>query len=587
MIRLYQDAQDKQSGKFSVTFHSKFNFYAILNLIKRHAAKKVRNAYKVSVENIYDLLEDLASLSKETVHVDFGIFKYFFANKKWQKRIIKLRNALDGIDSGVELIDGNALLPFQHVAVEFVKLVKNCIIADKVGLGKTVEGFGAMQALYDDGEIEKAFIVVPSSLKRKWQKDIKKLLGVHATILEGTKGNRPKIYKEWMDGDNLFIIVSYDTLRRDWSYIKNFIPKLFGIVLDEVQRIKNKESQRSQAMREISLHEYCNSKIGLSATYIETGLQDMFGAMYVIDDRVFGENYMSFCDRYLEISYMGKIEGASKAGVKMARQKMQLCSIRRRKPQVSDQLKAHLPKVNENTLWLELSKVEKTLYNEILGGVTDKIHNMEKKGQVGNAIAITQMQLLQQAVLSTEMFDYHIKKSTKIEALVDMLPEIIEENKVLIFCHFTKFIDCLQDALNEVGIKSYAMHGKRKEGLDKNRQDTVDAFSESKDTRVLIASDILAEGIDCPAASYVINTDLLWNPAKMTQRAGRIDRLNQTAENLYVINLLTQGSIEEMMLDVVYQRYELALAVQDDGVEETRIKKLKFSDIKKMLRRMV
>lgn len=588
MIKIYQDKRDKETGQFSISFYSKFNLYQILNLIKRQPVKKFKSCWKCDVSNIKELLEDLSTLKKETVHVDIGIFNYFFAKKKYQKKILKLRNSLDGINSGVELVPPNQLLPFQHIGVEFIREVKFGLIADKVGLGKTVQGFSAAQALWEDGEIQKCFIVVPSSLKKKWQRDIKNLLGVDAFILEGLKEERPKMYEKWMNGDDLFMIISYDTFRIDYNiYMHNFLPKLFGIIFDEVQRLKNKSTQRSEAMKSIASHPYCNARIGLSATYIETGLHDMFGAMYVIDDQVFGDNYMSFADKYLEISYMGKITGASKEGVKLARNRMKLCSVRRRKPQVKDQLQAFLPKVNENTLWLSLSKEEKQLYNEILEGVTDKIEDLEKKGQVSGAIAITQMQLLQQAVLSTEMFGYRVKKSSKIEALIEMLPEIIEENKVIIFCHFTKFIDFLEKALKKAGINCYAMHGSRKEGYDKNRQRVVDEFSESKDTHVLITSDILAEGIDCPAASYVINCDLLWNPAKMIQRAGRIDRLNQKAENLYVINLLAEGSIEELMLEVIYGRYDLALDVMDDGVEEDRIKKLRFSDIKKMLRRMI
>lgn len=588
MIKIYQDKRDKDNQSFSVSFHSKYSFYQILNLIKKHPAKKVRGVWKIGVENLQDLLEDLSTLKKETVHVNLNIFQYFLAKRKYYNKLLKLRERLDGIHSGIELVEPYELLPFQHIGVEFIREVKFGIIADKVGLGKTIQGFSSCQALWEDGEIQKAFIVVPSSLKKKWQRDIKNLLGKDSLILEGPKDKRPKMYKEWMDSDQLFLIVSYDLLKRDWkTYIQNFIPKLYGIVFDEVQRLKNKSNQRSTALKEMASHPYCSARIGLSATYIETGLQDMFGAMYVVDEKVFGENFMSFCDKYLDISYMGKVVGATKEGVNLAREKMKYCSVRRRKPQVVDQLKAKLPKVNENTLWLDLSKTEKQLYNEILEGVTDKIYNLEKKGQVSNAIAITQIQFLQQAVLSTEMFGYHKVSSTKIEALKEMLPEIIEENKVLIFCHFRKFIDFLERDLKKVGIKCFAMHGQRKEGQDKNRQATVDKFSESSDTHVLIASDLLSEGIDCPAASYVINCDLLWNPAKMVQRAGRIDRLNQKANNLYIINLLAEGSIEEGMLEVVYDRYNLSLSVLDDGIEENRIKKLKFSDLKKMLGRMI
>lgn len=589
MIRVFQEKGDAENGKLTVTFHSKYNFYQILHAVKKFPAKRIKRNWKLNVEDIYDLLEELSKIKKETTHVDFGIFSYFFAFNKYRKSLIDLRSQLEGIDCGVELIPPNKLLPFQHVGVEFIKTVKNGLIADKVGLGKTVQGFSAAKALYETAEIEKAFVVVTSSLKKKWERDIRLLGGMESVILEAPRDQRQKIYEDWMNGDKIFLILSYDTLRIDWErYIQNFLPKPFCVIFDEVQKMKNKRTLRSEACKALASHMYCTSRIGLSATYIETGLQDMFGSMYVINENIFGQNYMSFAEKYLDIDFMGKVVGGTPEGIKLARKKMKMCSVRRRKPQVKDQLNAFLPKVNESTLWLELTKHQKVLYNQVLKGVIEKIQDMEKAQQVSMTTALTVIGLLQQVCLSTELFDYEHKSSVKIDTLLDMLPEIIEENKVLIFCRYVKFIDIMEREFLKNGIKCMAMHGSRKEGKMKNRQDTIDEFSDSEDCNVLIASDILAEGVDVPAASYVINTDILWNPAKMTQRAGRIDRLNQKADNLYIINLLAgNGSIDEEMFQVVYERYNLALEVMDDGVEETRIKKVTFSDIKKMLRRVI
>jgi SNF2 family DNA or RNA helicase len=90
--------------------------------------------------------------------------------------------------------------------------------------------------------------------------------------------------------------------------------------------------------------------------------------------------------------------------------------------------------------------------------------------------------------------------------------------------------------------------------------------------------------VDMPFATYVINVDTLWNPAKMTQRCGRIDRLNQEAENIYVINLWMKQSIEEKMSEKLYEREELANQVIDGGVTEQRVRRLRFNDLKNMIR---
>jgi len=587
MIKIYQDDNDKRRKQVSVTFFSKKHFYDILSRIKKYPCKRENKIWKITLNSIVELLEDLNEIKQENVQMAFEIFKQYFAQRKYLKEILQLRNSLEGIDSGVKLENGNQLLPFQHVGVEFIKKVYYGVIADKVGLGKTVQGLASSYSLWDDGETEKVFIVVPSTIKKKWQNDAKKFFNIIPNILEGTPDVRRNMYKDFMDSEDPFLILSYDILRIDYdAYIKNFTPKLFTVVFDEIQKLKNSNSQRSKACRAFANSKFCISRIGLSATYVETGLSDLFGAMLVINENVFGNSFIGFANKYLKMDYWGKVIGAKAEGISDARNKMKYCSVRRRKPEVADQLQAYLPKLNEDTLWIEMSKPEKQLYNQVLDRVEDNLFNSDKARQVTAATAMTESGLLLQACLSTEMFDYKEIASSKLNTLLEILPEIIEENKVVIFCHYVRFVDIMEREFKKAGIKCMAMHGQRAEGKVKYRQDMIDKFSNS-DCQVLITSDILAEGVDIPAASYVINTDILWNPAKMTQRAGRIDRLNQKSENIYVINLLTSGTIEEGMHDVVYNRYNLALNVMDDGVEENRIKRLTFRDIKNMLRRVV
>jgi len=201
------------------------------------------------------------------------------------------------------------------------------------------------------------------------------------------------------------------------------------------------------------------------------------------------------------------------------------------------------------------------------------------------ATALTELIYLRQVSISTELIESTISSSVKMDALKDLLPELVEENKVVIFCFFTGFIDQMERELKKIGIKSIAMHGSRKEGLSKNRQDYIDKFQNSKDINVLLTSDICKEGVDLERTNYVINTDILWNPASMVQRMGRIDRLNQIHDNIYVINLWCNSGIEFHMWNVLYERQELANMIMDDGYKESRVKKFSFKDLKSMLKR--
>jgi len=585
MIKLFQDKKGRINN-FCASFFSQKYFYDIVNIVKKHPSKLENKEWKLNINSYEDLISDLHKIVEETIHVNLDVVKGYALAADKLDELMELRNSLEA-DSGIRFKKPFSPLPFQHVGIKFISIVRNGLIADKVGLGKTIQGFGSAMKLRDLGILDKSIIVATATLKRKWHNDIHKFTEESSIILEGTAKKRKSVFKDWINSSSLFLIVSYDTLRRDWdNYMDYEIKNIkYGIILDEVQKVKNTRSKRSKAIRSMAIKSNCESVVGLSATYVETGLSDLFGIMYVIDQTIFGSSYMQFAEEYLLLDWHGKIIGAKNA--KQAAKKMKAASVRRTKSMVQKQLSAKLPKVNESTIWVELSKEEKRCYNDVVDGLIEKFEIEEKANKISNALPMTLSLLVRQASLSTEMLGYHIKKSSKIEALLDLLPEIIESEKVVVFCFFTDFLDMLERELNKKGIKTLTMHGKRKEANVKVRQDNIDKFQESKDVNVLLASDILAEGVDIPAASYVINMDTLWNPAKLTQRAGRIDRLIQKSENIYVINILTTGTVEEGMYDVVNQRYALALDIMDDGKEESRIKKIPYDDMKKIILKRV
>lgn len=585
MVKIYQEGDDKSKQICSVKAFATKEWYSIYRQVNQFPFHKDDHSksWKIRLPIVMDLVNKINENCRDTVHIDFDIVIDYIKSLEYETNLIKLRNKLSGISCGVKLTKGNKLLPFQEVGVHFMSLIKNGIIADKVGLGKTIQAIALSRKMQESGKVQKTFIVLKASLKKKWQREILKFIKEESIILDGDKNARRKKYHEFMNGDINYLIVTYDTFRIDWEYyINSYIPKKFNVIFDEVQQIKNTRAKRSVSCRELVNHNKCCSKIGLTATYIETGLQDMFGIMVVIDKSIFGSNAMSFQQKYLHLSYMGKIVGYK--NVEDAAKKMKLCSVRRRKPEVKDQLDALLPSVVENNLWVDLTKKQKECYNETLAGIVDKFNDMERAEKISMANALTQIGYLRQACLSTELFDYEVHESAKIDILLETLPEIVEDNKVLIFSYYTKFVDIIERELIKSGIRCFAMHGKRVEGQSKNRQKYIDLFSKSKKRQVLVASDILSEGVDIPAASYVINMDLLWNPAKMVQRNGRIDRLNQKAKTIYNINILSNGTIEEEMYNRVYERYKTALEVMDDGVEENRVAKMTFKDLKSMLK---
>ena len=586
MIKIIRSEQDHT--KMNVEFYSQHNFFSIKNIVQSFACynfNKTTKSYNMVIDDADALIDKLAkSFTDEIIQVDMNVYDSFKLYQEKKQQLFDLREKLDSVDCGIELQKPYKLLPFQHIGAEFLYQVQYGILADKVGLGKTIQSLAAAIKMHNEGKSEKCFVIVPSSLKSKWHDDILKFFGIESYLLEGHISKRIEMYNEWMKDDTYFLIVSDDMFKRDWdNYMSGNVLRKFGMICDEIQRVKSFSTMRSHKTRELAAHKFCTFRFGLSATYIETGLENLFGEMLIIDDRIFGNSYMRFANKYLKLDIYGRV--LKYENVDDITNKMKTVAIRRHKEQVQSQLEAFLPKVNENTLWVELTKEQKKSYNEILERVIDNIHNMEKANKVSMATALSELMFLRQVSIATGLMGYNPSSSVKMDTLKEIIPDIVAENKVLIFCHFVGFIDIMEEEFNKMGIKCLAVSGNRKDcAKSSDVKHIIDRFTNESDIRILLGSDKLKEGHDIVAASYIINTDILWNPASMIQRAGRIDRLNQTAKRIFVINIWSNSGIEAEMYKILYKREQLAEKVMDDGNIEKRINRVSFTDIKKMLK---
>ena len=586
MIKILAD--EKNANKVNVFFSSHENFFAIKEIIAgisgAYYSRECGPHWIMDISSIGNLINDMAKFDDEIVQVDFKLFGNFYKVKDFRDSLIKLGKTLDGVDSGIKLSNGYSLLPFQHIGVEFLCGVRNGILADKVGLGKTLQGFCAAYKLIKSGIAYKCIIVVPSKIRYKWQDEIKQFLGLDAILIKDNKDGRMELFNKWNNDDRyIFCIISYDTFIRDWgSYIKNDLKHNYGIIFDEVQYLKNPGAKRSKFGKEIAGNRLCKFKFGLSATYIELGLQNLFGEMLVIDDSVFGKSYFRFAERYLKLNYFGSVTGYQ--NVDEIKDKMKYIAIRRHKEQVKEQMDTMLPKVNENTLWVELTKDQKIVYNDVVERVNDKIQDMMKAQKISAANILAQMIYLRQVCLSPKLIGSSVESSIKVDTITELIQELVDENKVVMFSFFQGFIDIIDEKLKALKIKHIAMHGGRVEGKEAEKYRSI--FEKDNSIRVLLTSDISKEGCNLVSANYLINADLLWNPAGMQQRMGRLDRLNQKASAIFIVNVWSEKTIEEEMYKVVYKREKLIEYIVDNGYRESRLKKLEFRDYMKMLKKV-
>lgn len=141
----------------------------------------------------------------------------------------------------------------------------------------------------------------------------------------------------------------------------------------------------------------------------------------------------------------------------------------------------------------------------------------------------------------------------KYRELQRMLLENIPEEKVVIFAYYRPTLAYLRRRLLDDGLSVTAIHG----GVpSEQRWEELNRFKDPRGPRVLLSSEVGSEGIDLQFCRVVVNYDLPWNPMRVEQRIGRIDRVGQQAKRLTIVNFKVKHTIEERLYDRLHSKLE-------------------------------
>ena len=148
---------------------------------------------------------------------------------------------------------------------------------------------------------------------------------------------------------------------------------------------------------------------------------------------------------------------------------------------------------------------------------------------------------------------------SKSDKLIELLDQIYSQNPKEKIIVFTQFVDTLKfiKSLIENHNHDYAVelfYG----GLDKIQKDeAVERFRSSRKFSVLISTEIGGEGRNFQFCRVLINYDLPWNPMKLEQRIGRLDRIGQESKEIYIYNIFMEGTVETDIIHAIIKRITL------------------------------
>lgn len=421
-------------------------------------------------------------------------------------------------------------------AIEAIeKMNGRAILADEVGLGKTIEAGLILKEYMLRGLVKNALILVPASLVNQWVEELNSKFHIPAFA-------QRKNYR-W-NGNNI-IVSSLDTAKRS-PHRENILENEYDFVLiDEAHKLKNHKTKNYEFVRQIK-KKYC---LLLTATPIQNDLMEIFNLIAILRPGHLGD-VATFKQKYA--GKTGKLK--ADAYLKQLIERVMIRNTRE-----NTDLKPSNRLVE--TIWVEFTEVEKSFYERIeqLNIVHDTFTKMTLLREICSSREACYLSLLKLHNTRTDhgeelktlinnlnQLPHHSKARRTVELI-----KTIGDEKVIIFTEYRATQIYLQWYLQQHGITSVPFRG----GFKRGKKDWMIQLFKEK-AQVLIATEAGAEGINLQFCHHMINYDLPWNPMKIEQRIGRIHRFGQE-NDVKIYNLSIKDTIEEHILSILYEKIRL------------------------------
>ncbi|MFQ6060346.1 MAG: DEAD/DEAH box helicase [Thermoplasmata archaeon] len=486
--------------------------------------------------------------------------------KRWKSRKRELKKLLSNGGANVDLLE-LPLYPFQHLGALFLATTQRAMLADDMGLGKTVQALAACEFLRRNKGVERILIVCPASLKIQWSREIRRFTGEKASVIGGSKPKRRKLYHS----RRAYTVMNYELLLRDVDEVQKLAADI--VILDEAQRIKNWRAKTTQLVKElISPYAFV-----LTGTPLENKLEELYSIVQFLDRKLLGPAW-KFLEEHVERNEWGAIVGYR--NLEKVRERIAPIFLRRRREEVLDQL----PPIVENDYYVPLTPAQRRLYNPMsneLRSIIATASAEERELDRDELVRVLNLIVWMRETCDDSGLLGEVRSSSKVEELGTLMEEITEDEdaKVVVFSEFEKMTAFLESDLNASGFEPLRLHG----GMNtKERQRVIDQFTQDPKKRIFISTEAGGLGLNLQAASYVINFELPWNPARVDQRIARVHRMGQE-RTVNVVNLLSEGTIEERVRDVIHQKKELFAEVVDGETDSISLEKIERMSLLKEL----
>lgn len=492
----------------------------------------------------------------------------------------------------VPLLTGGKLKSYQIKGVKWLISLwqngLNGILADQMGLGKTIQTIGFLAHLKGKGLDGPYLVIAPLSTLSNWANEIKRFVpSINAIIYHGNRKERDQIRMKYMPrtiGPKFpIILTSYEVALNDArKYLRHYNWKY--LVVDEGHRLKN---SKCKLLKELKLLPVEN-KLLLTGTPLQNNLAELWSLLNFILPDIFSshEEFESWFD------LSGKCNNEAVVEELEERKRAQVVSklhailrpflLRRMKSDVEQML----PRKKEIILYATMTEHQKNFKDHLVNKTLEN-YLKEKastgrgvKGKLNNLMVqlrknCNHPDLLESAFDGSYLYppvEQIVEQCGKFRLLDRLLARLFaRKHKVLIFSQWTKILDIMEYYFSEKGLEVCRIDGSVR--LDERKRQIEEFNDMNSNCRVFLLSTRAGGlGINLTAADTCILYDSDWNPQMDLQAMDRCHRIGQT-KPVHVYRLATAQSIEGRMLKRAFSKLKLEHVVIGKGqFQQERIK---------------
>ncbi|MGE8036973.1 DEAD/DEAH box helicase [Lysinibacillus sp. NPDC093692] len=413
------------------------------------------------------------------------------------------------------------------------------ILADEVGLGKTIEAGLILKEYLIRGLVKRALILAPASLINQWIEELN--IKFHIPAIAYKKNVSIERYD--------VLIMSMDTAKKSPHKERIYEQNYDMIIIDEAHKLKNHKTQIYEFVQGLK-KKFC---LLLTATPIQNDVFELFYLISLLKPGHLG-NYDTFQSAF----------SASKHDLEhndYLKELVNQVMVRNRREDTGIEWTNRRVQI----VPIRFTKEEEEVYN-LLGtlqntGSFSMITLQKEMCSSKEATALTLSKMLEDNAQSQEIEDILAKlMALEVNSKAKKTLEIVEQakDKVIIFTEYRATQIYLQWYLHSNGITSVLFNGK----YNKSKRDYMKHLFKER-AQVLIATEAGGEGINLQFCHHVINYDLPWNPMKLEQRIGRVHRLGQE-HDVHIYNLAIANTIEENILALLHTKIDVFEKVVGD-----------------------